>query len=154
MAAYYHDSSSLIKHYHVEIGTPVVDKILAEPNAIHFLSQLSGVEVPSAFAKKVRTQEITTADFQHLHQKFLADMTNRQYRIVRLLVRHLQSAEQLIQKYGMTRSIRTLDAIQLAVAIDVESRHGIDHFVCADTNLCIIAAAEGFAVINPTTATP
>ncbi|MCZ6679942.1 MAG: hypothetical protein O7E52_22135 [Candidatus Poribacteria bacterium] len=39
-------------------------------------------------------------------------------------------------------------------SIDVDSRHGVDHFVCADTTLCTLAAAEGFAVINPMTATP
>jgi uncharacterized protein len=64
MSVYYHDSSALIKHYHAEVGTPVVDNILAEPGAIHFISRLSGVEVPSAFAKKVRTLEIGVADFQ------------------------------------------------------------------------------------------
>ena len=36
MAAYYHDSSALIKHYHIGIGTQVVDSILAEPNSILF----------------------------------------------------------------------------------------------------------------------
>ncbi len=136
MSVYYHDSSALIKHYHTEIGTAMVDSILGEVNATHFISRLSGVEVSSAFAKKVRTLEITAANFQQLHQRFLADMTNQQYRVVRLLVRHFQTA--LIQKHGLTRSIRTLDAIQLAVAIDMEDRHGIDRFVCADTNLCEI----------------
>ena len=154
MATYYHDSSALIKHYHTELGTPVVGKILSEPNALHYLSRLSGVEVPSAFAKKVRTQEITIADFQRMYQKFLADMTQPQYRIIRLLERHLQRAEQLVQKYGLTGGLRTLDAIQLAVAMDADNRHGIDYFVCADTNLCNVATAEGYSVINPTTATP
>ncbi len=42
MTAYYLDTSALIKHYHVEIGTSVVDKILSEPKAIHFLSRLAG----------------------------------------------------------------------------------------------------------------
>jgi predicted nucleic acid-binding protein len=87
MASYYHDSSALIKHYHAELGTSVVDQLLAEPNALHFLSRLSSVEVPAAFAKKVRTREILSADFQRLYHKFLADMTNPRYRILRLLVR-------------------------------------------------------------------
>ena len=29
MAVYYHDTSALFKHYHTEIGTLVVDQILA-----------------------------------------------------------------------------------------------------------------------------
>lgn len=49
MTVYYLDTSALIKHYHVEIGTPVVDKILSESDAIHLLSRLARVEMQSAF---------------------------------------------------------------------------------------------------------
>jgi len=70
--------------------------------------------------------------------------------VLRVLVRHYQQAEHLIRQYGLTQSLRTLDAIQLAVALDLHQRHGLDHFVCADGNLCAIAQAEGLAVINPT----
>jgi predicted nucleic acid-binding protein len=154
MTAYYLDTSALIKHYHVEIGTPVVNQILSKPCAIHFLSRLAGVEMQSALAKKVRMMVLTESDFKRFRRKFLSDITSAHYRVVRLLVRHFQIAEQLLLRYGLTRSLRTLDAIQLAVAIDVRRRHGIDYFVCADTNLCKIAADEGFTVINPTTYAP
>ncbi len=30
MSVYYHDSSALIKHYHTEIGTAMVDTILGD----------------------------------------------------------------------------------------------------------------------------
>jgi predicted nucleic acid-binding protein len=153
MTAYYLDTSALIKHYHVEIGTPVVDKILSETNTTYFLSRLAGVEMQSAFAKKVRMLVLTESDFERFRRKFLADITNARYRVTRLLVRHFQFAEQLIQRYGLAHSLRTLDAIQLAVAIDVRRHHRIDYFVCADNNLCKLAEAEGFAVINPTTQT-
>ena len=107
----------------------------------------------SAFAKKVRMRTLTEPYFERFCRKFLDDITNPQYQIVRLLVRHLQLAEQLIQQHGLTRSLRTLDAIQLAVAIDIHRFHGIDYFVCADVNLCKVAEAEGFRVINPMTQT-
>ena len=154
MTTYYLDTSALIKHYHVERGTPVVNRILSEPCAIYFLSRLAGVEMQSALAKKVRMMVLTESDFDRFRRKFLADITNEHYQVVRLLVRHFQTAEQLLQKYGLTRSLRILDAIQLAVAIDVHRNHGIAYFVCADANLCKIAADEGFTVINPTTYAP
>src|SRR5271157_1282467 len=55
----------------------------------------------------------------------------------------------LIAKYGKTRQIHTLDAIQLAVALSIQAPAPIDHFVCSDQRLCNIALIEGLAVINP-----
>ena len=62
---------------------------------------------------------------------------------------HSQSAQQLVIKHGTTRDMRTLDAIQLAVALSVNAASPLDGFVCADANLCSIAAMEGLRVINP-----
>jgi len=154
MAVYYHDTSALMKHYHTEIGTAVVDHLLVEPFSHHFLSRLAGVELESALAKHVRMNLITAAVFHSSRRKFRTDITNGQFKILRLLVRHLQKAEDLIRHYGLTQSLRTLDAIQLAVALDLHQHHGLDFFVCADTALCAIAIAEGLAVINPVTHTP
>ncbi|MGO9254802.1 MAG: hypothetical protein ACLQU1_00655 [Bryobacteraceae bacterium] len=42
-----------------------------------------------------------------------------------------------------------MDAIQLAVALEVQLRIGVEALVAADKVLCNIAALEGFAVINP-----
>ena len=70
---------------------------------------------------------------------------------LRLLVRHFNSAQKLIEKHALKRSLRTLDAIQLAVAINLHEYLQIDYFVCADKNLCSIAELEGLSIINPTT---
>ena len=45
--------------------------------------------------------------------------------------------------------LRTLDAIQLAVALDVNSRTTLDRFVCSDIRLGEIATEEGLSVLNP-----
>ncbi len=60
-----------------------------------------------------------------------------------------QTAGDLIGKHAMSRQLRTLDAIQLAVALRVHrSSLPIDHFVCADQRLCDVAALEGLVVIK------
>jgi hypothetical protein len=51
----------------------------------------------------------------------------------------------------MTSKLRTLDSLQLATALDLRARAMLDHLVCADVNLCKIAAAEGLSVLNPET---
>jgi len=52
---------------------------------------------------------------------------------------------------SVTRSPRAfaLDALQLAVALELRHQKLVDDFVAADTILCEIAALEGFSVINP-----
>jgi predicted nucleic acid-binding protein len=70
-------------------------------------------------------------------------------RPVRIVNAHYQPAGALITQHGMSRQLRTLDAIQLAVALRVHQAVPIDQFVCADQRLCDIAALEGLAVTNP-----
>jgi hypothetical protein len=45
--------------------------------------------------------------------------------------------------------LRTLDALQLAVALRTHRVSPIDHLVAADQRLCDVAVLEGLAVINP-----
>ena len=56
-----------------------------------------------------------------------------------------------LQKHGCSVKLRTLDALQLATVLDLRTRGMLNHFVCADVNLCKIARAEGLSVINPET---
>ena len=53
-----------------------------------------------------------------------------------------------IEKHFRIR-LRTLDALQLAVALALSHQGMIDHFVCADYRLCEMAIVEGLSVINP-----
>jgi len=61
------------------------------------------------------------------------------------------AAENLIIQYSDTMGLRTLDALQLAVALDGQRRVGLDAMVVADITLAEIARAEGIPVINPET---
>jgi hypothetical protein len=149
MANYFLDSSALGKHYHAEIGTAEVDALLQEPGAQHFISRLTVVELQSVFAGKVRTHVLTEADFQLLHSQFANDITRRRYRVMRMTDFHYQEAERLIRQHGLTRSLRTLDALQLSVALDLRRRGVLEYFVCADNSLCSVANEEGLLILNP-----
>jgi hypothetical protein len=62
---------------------------------------------------------------------------------------HYREAERLIQQHGVRRSLRTLDALQLSVALALHQRMTLDAFVCADQGLCSVAREEGLRIINP-----
>jgi predicted nucleic acid-binding protein len=149
MARYFFDTSALVKHYHAEVGTPKVRAILAEPGAEILIARLASVELLSAFAIKVRTGVLGSADFARLRGLFWADVKRRLLKPVRILNAHYQLAGDLIGTHGLTRQLRTLDALQLAVALRVHRATPLDHFVCADQRLCDIATLEGLAVLNP-----
>src|SRR4051794_8870807 len=149
MDRYFFDTSALVKHYHVEVGTPKVRAILAEPGAEQLIARLTTVEILSGFASKVRTGVLSIPDFRRLRSLFLADVKRRLLKPVRILNAHYQLAGDLIGAHGMTRQLRTLDALQLAVALRMHRVTLIDHFVSADQRLCDVAGLEGLAVINP-----
>ncbi len=149
MASYFFDTSALVKHYHPEQGTAEVDRILNEPGSRYIVSRLLVVEIHSAFAMKVRTQVIALQDFQQFQKRFANDLATRRFQAIRMLQGHFHEAAQLLSKYAPTQSFRTLDALQLAVALDLHRKGLIDHFVCADDKFCKVAQAEGLSVINP-----
>jgi hypothetical protein len=149
MPDYFFDSSALAKYYHVELGTPEVERILMEPGSRYFISRLTTIEIQSVFAGKVRMGTIGEPEFRLLRRRFLSDVTRRQFEVVRMTGAHYQEAERLIRRHGMTLRLRTLDALQLAVALELRGRGMLDLFVCADRGFLPSAVAERLSVINP-----
>jgi len=149
MARYFLDTSALAKHYHVEAGTARVDQIIENKDAELFISRLTLVETLSVFAVKVRTGAYDAAEFSRLRSLFASQISRRQFQVVRLVNPHYELARDLLVRYGPTRQIRTLDALQLSVALRLHARFPLDFFVCADQRLCHVAQLEGLAVLNP-----
>lgn len=151
MPGYFWDTSALVKHYHPELGTAKVDALLRAPGFQQVLSRLAVTETFSVFAGKVRAGVITQAEFDLLCRRFLADTRSRFLAVARLLVAHYKEAERLLRSYGPRpgQGIRTLDALQLAVALDLRNKGVIDTVISADARLLTVAQAEGFPVIDP-----
>jgi len=147
------DSSAVAKLYHEEAGTKTVEArvvLLRLTGDGAYISRLVVLEVQSVFAKKVRSGELSKADAQLVRDRFLRDIQVRSpWRVAALHPRHFQAAEVLIQIHGDTYAIRTLDALQLAVALDLRDRGFSDTFVSADRSLCNLAAVVGLQVMNP-----
>jgi hypothetical protein len=149
MARYFLDTSGLVKHYHTEVGTVTVDRIIGEAGAELLITRLTLVEMISAFAIKVRTREFDATEFVRLRALFATHVARRRYQVFRWLNLHYDRARNLIGNHGLGRQIRTLDALQLSAALLLHEAAPIDHFVCADQRVCDIALLEGLAVINP-----
>jgi hypothetical protein len=149
MLDYFYDTSALVKRYHTEPGTPNVDLLFADLNATHTVSRLGAVELLSAFMIKVRTGAVPAATIQTASAQFESDQAGRIIRVLRMRSKHFQSAERMLLRYGLQPGLRTLDALQLGMALELRQQGQLTHIVASDTHLCAIASAEGFAVINP-----
>ena len=62
---------------------------------------------------------------------------------------HFRGARQLLIKHGATEALRTLDGLQLSIALGLKRAGLVTVFVAADLKLCRVAELEGFALTNP-----
>jgi predicted nucleic acid-binding protein len=151
---YFFDTSALAKVYRQEAGSDVVDRILSEPGSQFVISRLAIVEMESVFALKVRTGEIDDQAVLIARRRLEADLGRSRLLVAAVSDEHFRGARQLIIKHGAAEGLRTLDAMQLAVALELKRAELATVFVAADQTLCRVAALEGFAVKNPNNQLP
>ena len=149
MAQYFFDTSAAVKYYHAEAGTQAVSAIFAQPGRKVRISSLGFVEIQAAFAMKVRSGVLDTTAAGMQRARLLLDLAAGDIEVYGLTGDHLASAERLIGRHAFTYRLRTLDALQLAVALDLNAQGLLDYFVVADQALGAVAAIEGLHVINP-----
>jgi predicted nucleic acid-binding protein len=149
VAGYFLDSSALAKVYHAEVGSAVVEELVLSPAATILISRLSVVEVQSAFAGKVRAGVISADDAAGLRRRCLEDISNGVLRVVALTSDHFDHAGELIERHGASHGLRTLDSLQLAVALSLHRAGTVENLVAADKVLCKVAAIEGMPVTDP-----
>ena len=149
MSGYFFDTSALVKFYHSEKGTERVSATFAQADRKIKISALGLVELYSAFAMKVRTGVIDRTTVTALRTRVLADIEAENFEVHQLMGSHLVSAGQLILRHSFSKRLRTLDALQLAVALDLADQQVVNYFVTADAALAEVAVLEGLSVINP-----
>jgi hypothetical protein len=146
MTIYYLDSSAVVKRYVAEAGSEAMRAICTNAQNALFLSELTLVEVSSAFARRARGGGISDDDRQSYLDLFIGDCA-RDYALIPADRRAIDRAVGLTQAHAL----REYDALQLAcalVASDLLRVAGVDavQFVSADDELSAAAAEEGLAV--------
>jgi len=149
LAQYFLDTSAAVKYYHVEPGTPRVTALFAEPVRKIRISSLGFLEIQSAFAMKVRSGILSYNAAGLQRSRFLLDVGAGDIEVYSLTGEHYTTAEQLIGRYSFRYRLRTLDALQLAVAVDLFEQALLDYFVVADQSLGDVATLEGLSIVNP-----
>jgi hypothetical protein len=121
---YFFDTSALVKRYHQELGTKVLDTAFANIEVAKVISDITIIEFSSAFAKKVRIGEITAEDFREAIKAMAADIQSGVIQVESFGENEKKEAAVLIEKHGLSRNMRTLDAIRGYAASLSRSRAG------------------------------
>ena len=133
----------MAKLYHEEAGSEYVSRVISEPGSQSLISRLSIVELESVLALKMRTGEIDQHNAETARRCLRADLRQR-----RLLVgppvqaHHYQTARTLLMRYGVTEGLRTLDALQLAIALDLRQCGLAAVIIAADQRLCRVEVSS------------
>lgn len=150
MAAYFCDSSAIVKRYVNEIGSAFVDNLtdLRSGNII-LLARITRVEIVAAIARRLKGGSITNTDAQNAIAMFQHDLSNN-YFTIEITPALLSSATSLAAKHAL----RGYDAVQLSATLEANSErlaNGLSTLtlVSADTDLNIVAQSEGLIIENP-----
>ena len=126
-----------------------MDRILEQPDSRSLISHLSIVEFESVLAIKTRTGEIDQPALNVARRRFRADLARQRLTVAPVHEGHFHSARKLLVQYGVGESLRTLDALQLAIALDLRRLGHIAALVAADQRLCRVTSLAGCIAINP-----
>ncbi len=145
MAAYFLDTSAVLKRYVQETGTPWVQSLTA-PSAGHslFVVRITLAETVAAITRRERGGSITPPDATTAVADFQVDFA-RQYRVVAVSAGLVAQAAALARKHAL----RGYDAVQLAAVLDIHATDPRLTLLSADAELNTAATAEGLTVDDP-----
>jgi uncharacterized protein len=145
VAAFFLDTSTLIKRYVQETGTVWV-QALAAPSARHslFVVRITQAESVAAITRRERGGSLTPQDAATAVADFQLDFA-RQYRIVEVSIGLVTQAATLARQYGL----RGYDAVQLAAVLEIHATDPSLTLLSADTELNAAALGEGLTVDDP-----
>lgn len=126
-----------------------VEAIFREQGCRIVISRPTVVELQPAFALKVRTGKMNERSSALLRSRALDDIATGGITVLSVKDTHYAISQRLIAQYGNVKGIRTLDALQLAVALEAHELGGLDVLVAADKTVVEIAGLEGIPAVNP-----
>jgi predicted nucleic acid-binding protein len=148
---YCFDSSAVVKRYAPETGSAWVKRIVAAASEdTIYLGQVGILEIAAALSRKVRTHELSHADYEATLWLFLTDVRNEAYVMAPLSDRIVELAVDLTGRHPL----RGYDAVHLATAMTLstallEADLSPLVFVAADVQLCEAAQGEELSTENP-----
>jgi hypothetical protein len=150
MAAYFLDSSALVKRYAAETGTAWVTGLInpAAGNLV-YVARITGVETVAAIARKRKGHLLSPADADAALRTLGAELSGL-FLVIEVSAALLQAA----MGYAEKHALRGYDAVQLAALLEANGervRQGLTPFtlIAADAELLAAGVAEGLTTDDP-----
>lgn len=148
MVTFYFDTSAIVKNYHKEAGSEILDKIFELKEHGFATSLWTILEFTVAFSAKTRRKEVSREDCNMVISRFLKDVLDR-FAITSVNDELVASATPLAVKHALPSA----DCLQLASAIclkkSLEPAKEKLVLMCSDRDLCRAAEKEEIELINP-----
>jgi uncharacterized protein len=139
MNNYFIDTSALFKRYIPESGTAALDEIFKD-SGIFYISDVTIIEVISNLKRKNEiTKELSNSIYKKIKSEFFNDIACGNLKTTGVLSETIIEAINLID----TKYLTPLDSIQLASALQLNTKSGNTVFVCSDKKLCTLAGKLG-----------
>ena len=149
-AAYFVDSSGLVKRYVREVGTAWVRRLTRRsPSTVIYIARITAVEVTSAVARRRKGRTLTSREASSILHRFRQHLAGR-YTVIEITPALFHEAMRLAN----THALRAYDAAQLAAALEISQKEQDAGFapvtlISADQALNDAAQAEGLTVDDP-----
>jgi uncharacterized protein len=149
-AAYFVDSSALVKRYVQETGTSWVRRLTRRrPSTIIYVAHITAVEVTSAVARRRNGRTLIAAQASSILRRFHQHLAGR-YTVIEMTPALFTEAMRLAN----THALRAYDAVQLSAALEINQKERDAGFapvalISAEQALNDAATAEGLAVDDP-----
>lgn len=149
MAAFFCDSSAIVKRYIAETGSAWLTATTDPKNNRVYTARITYVEVVSAITRREKGKHISAVDANNARLQFEQDYLN-EFQKVEISESLINEAANLAKKYAL----RSDDAVQLAAALETEKERvavGLPTLILlsADHELNAAAIAEGLMVDDP-----
>ena len=149
-AAYFVDSSALVKHYVVESGTAWMRRLTRRnPPTLIYVARITAVEVASAVARRRKGRTLAAARASSILRRFRQHLAGR-YTVIEITPSLFDESMRLANLH----TLRAYDAVQLAAALEIDRKERDAGFapvtlISADQALNDAARAEGLTVDDP-----
>ena len=144
MATLYFDTCALVKRYYCEQGHQKVKNLIGVQNNDIVLSNIGAVEISSVLRKKYRTGDLSETNAKKRLSRFIYDGQNS-YKLFPVTRSVLGEGIGLVSKHDL----RSLDAIHLATARDIQQDVQNFQFITSDKDLFDAADDENMQPVDP-----
>jgi len=148
MVTFYFDTSAIVKRYHREMGSEVLDKVFGLKEHEFVTSYWTVLEFTVAFSARMRRKALSKNAFNVVMSRFLRDVLD-DFTITSVNDELIASATPLAVKYSLPSAdcLQLVSAISLKRALEYEKEKLV--LLCSDKDLCRAAQKEGIESINP-----